>query len=193
MERILIIGDSISIGYTPPVADALAGEAEVVHNPGNGGDSANVLANLPDYLDAAGGAGVVLLNCGLHDIKREFGSDRRQVPLKDYRMNLAEIVSQIKYRTLPLLWATTTPVIHARHHATKGFDRFEKDVEAYNAAAAEIAAAAEVPVCDLNAAVEAAGRESCIGDDGVHMTDEGNRVLAAKVVQCLRSHTGGAA
>lgn len=33
--RILIIGDSISIGYTPFVREGLVNEAGVFHNPGN--------------------------------------------------------------------------------------------------------------------------------------------------------------
>ena len=35
VPRVLIIGDSISLGYTPYVASILKGRAEVVHNPGN--------------------------------------------------------------------------------------------------------------------------------------------------------------
>ena len=46
---VLIVGDSISIGYTPFVADALAGEARVVHHEGNGGDSGNVVAKLDEW------------------------------------------------------------------------------------------------------------------------------------------------
>ena len=33
--RVLIIGDSISLGYTPVVVSILKGQAEVIHNPGN--------------------------------------------------------------------------------------------------------------------------------------------------------------
>ena len=33
--RVLIIGDSISIGYTPKVRELLAGKADVQHSPGN--------------------------------------------------------------------------------------------------------------------------------------------------------------
>ncbi|MEC8506873.1 MAG: SGNH/GDSL hydrolase family protein, partial [Planctomycetota bacterium] len=35
VPRVLIIGDSISLGYTPYVASILKGRAKVVHNPGN--------------------------------------------------------------------------------------------------------------------------------------------------------------
>jgi lysophospholipase L1-like esterase len=34
---VLIIGDSISLGYTPHAGEELAPHARVLHNPGNGG------------------------------------------------------------------------------------------------------------------------------------------------------------
>lgn len=39
VKNVLIIGDSISIGYTPFIQKALAPEINVVHNPGNGGST----------------------------------------------------------------------------------------------------------------------------------------------------------
>jgi lysophospholipase L1-like esterase len=192
MPSALIIGDSISMGYAPAVAQALAGQIDVRRSEGNAGDSANLLAHLPDYLEAAPPGAWVHLNCGLHDIKRPFGSDRRQVPLADYRKNLAEIVGCLVYRERKVLWATSTPVIHERHHARKDFDRFEEDVAAYNAAAGEIVAAAGIPVDDLHATVAAAGTESCLRADGVHMTPAGNEALARTVADFLREHVTGA-
>ena len=44
--RILIIGDSISIGYTQPLKELFKGEAEVHHNPGNAQHSGHGLAHL---------------------------------------------------------------------------------------------------------------------------------------------------
>jgi lysophospholipase L1-like esterase len=183
---------AISIGYTSLVAKAFAGELDVCHSEGNASDSAHVLANLPDYLEAAGETALVVLNCGLHDIKTPFGSDQRQVPLADYRKNLTEIVSRLVYQRRKMIWATSTPVIHERHHATKGFDRYEQDARAYNAAAAEIVAAAEVPVIDLYAVVVSAGVETCLGLDGVHMTEAGNAALAEAVVAAVRAQLGNA-
>jgi len=190
MPNVLIIGDSISMGYTPRLAEALGRGFAVRRNDGNAGDSAQLLENLPGYLQADPDAELVHFNCGLHDIKTPFGSRRRQVPLGEYRANLAEIVSRLAYRVGKLVWATSTPVIHERHHAVKDFDRFEADVRAYNAAAAEIMAAGEIPVDDLYAAVAAAGPEQCLGPDGVHMTDAGNAVLAGAVADALRRQFG---
>jgi lysophospholipase L1-like esterase len=184
LPDVLIIGDSISIGYTPHVAELLAGKAAVTHNPGNGGDSDNVLANLDAWL-ADRRWGVIHFNCGLHDIKRARGSGGLQVPLERYRSNLERIVQRLKATGAALAWATSTPVIEARHNAVKDLDRLNADVDACNAAAAEIMLAAGVRIDDLYSAVVAAGPATMLCDDGVHMTAGGYIVLARAVAGAI--------
>ena len=55
IPRILIIGDSISIGYTQPLKELFKGEAEVHHNPGNAQHSGHGLAHLEAWLGDAPG------------------------------------------------------------------------------------------------------------------------------------------
>jgi len=50
MKKILIIGDSISIGYTPFVKEALDGRAIVSHNPGNAQHTGTGLEKLDERL-----------------------------------------------------------------------------------------------------------------------------------------------
>jgi lysophospholipase L1-like esterase len=185
--KVLIIGDSISMGYTPHVAARLAGAAEVAHNPGNAGDTDNTAAGLDAWL-AEAAPDVVHFNCGLHDIKVARDARRNQVPLDRYRENLARIVERLSQSAAKLIWATITPVIEDRHTAVKEFDRYNRDVKAYNAAAAEIVGRAGIPVDDLHAAAVAAGPEHVICEDGVHFTDDGYRMLAEAVATCLREH-----
>src|SRR5688572_10750333 len=68
LPKVLLIGDSIRMGYAPIVARKLAGKAIVVTLPANGGDSANVLRNLDEWV-VGEKADIVHLNCGLHDLK----------------------------------------------------------------------------------------------------------------------------
>jgi len=189
VPRILIIGDSISMGYTPFVTEMLAERAEVVHNPGNGGDSRNVRANLQAWL-AEMPAEIVHVNCGLHDIKVQFDSDARQVPLGEYRENLSWVAGRLAACGAVPIWANTTPVVESWHHERKEFDRFNADVEAYNAAAAGIMAAAGIAVTDLHSAVLAAGPEKLLSPDGVHFPDAGYRLLAETVVAGLEAVMG---
>ncbi|GIX05800.1 MAG: hypothetical protein KatS3mg115_0203 [Candidatus Poribacteria bacterium] len=194
LPRVLLVGDSIRIGYAPLVRTALANRAEVFEIPENGGDSRNVRSKLAEWLELADGPTltVVHLNCGLHDIKRPFGSSECQQPLSAYRKNLKAILQELRERTSAQpIWASTTPVLEARHRARKGFDRLLADVQRYNAAAAEIMNSAGVPINDLYEVVLQAGVERCIGEDGVHMTPFGNRILAEAVAACLQGWIAG--
>lgn len=186
--KVLLAGDSISMGYGPHVRERLEGVCDVVNLPANGGTSANLLAHLDDWLIRPG-FDAIHLNCGLHDLARDrdapacpAGRSGPRVGLEQYEANLREIFRRLKRETRSLLaWATTTPVIDERHAARKGFDRRERDVLAYNAVALRTAKEADLPVDDLHRIVEGAGTEGCIGPDGVHMTDAGNAALADAV------------
>ena len=68
LPKVVLVGDSIRLGYAPLVAKRLEGKARVVSAEANGGDSANVLAHLDEWVIREKPA-VVHLNCGLHDLK----------------------------------------------------------------------------------------------------------------------------
>jgi lysophospholipase L1-like esterase len=187
----LLIGDSIRMRYAPLVAKALENVAKVIIIKENCEDSAKIRANLQKWLKKAGATQlrVVHLNSGLHDIKRAYGSEHRQQPLPIYIDNLRWIVTTLRAgSSAQLVWATTTPVIFERHHARKGFDRFEGDVDEYNKAALALMEELQIPVDDLYGVIMRHGKERAIGEDGVHMTEEGNRVLADAVVATLRGY-----
>lgn len=169
LPRLFVIGDSISIQYGPYLEafvsgsftydrkrDA-AGGAKAGHNldvpqGANGGDSSMVLAYLKtraarDPLKAD----VLLLNCGLHDIKTDLKTGARQVPPEDYARNLRAILVEAKTAGAAVIWVRTTPVVTEIHNArSRAFHRFAADVAAYNAIADEIMSAAGVPIIDLH-------------------------------------------
>jgi hypothetical protein len=53
--RVLLIGDSISIGYTLPTRKLLEGKANVHRIPANGGPTKNGVANIKKWLGRANG------------------------------------------------------------------------------------------------------------------------------------------
>ena len=139
MKKIVLVGDSIRMGYEETVCAQLEGWADVWGPEQNGGTSENVLAHLDEWVITRP-PDVLHINCGLHDLKKEFGQDVAAVPLNAYTDNLRTIMTRVKAETDAIVvWALTTPVNQEWHHKNKGFDRFEADVAAYNAAAAEIA------------------------------------------------------
>jgi lysophospholipase L1-like esterase len=185
LPQVLIVGDSISIGYTPIVKELLSGKAEVDRVVGNAADTRNTLAHLDDWL-ARGTYQVITLNCGLHDLKFNEANKTFQVPLEEYKKNLPRIVERLRSSGARVVWVTTTPVDDLRHaKRLAGFSRYQRDVEEYNAAATPIMKKLGVPVCDLYKVVRKAGEDNLLGKDGVHYTDQGYRLLGGKVAAAV--------
>src|SRR5215467_9546105 len=108
LPRVLLIGDSISIGYTIPVRELLKGKANVHRILTNGGPTINGTQHLSEWL-GDGKWDVIHFNWGLHDLK--IGDDgTRQVPVDQYERNLRELVSRMRQTGARLVFASTTPV-----------------------------------------------------------------------------------
>ena len=187
MKTVVLIGDSIRMGYCPVVERELQAVARIRAPAENGGDSNKVLANLEAWIGAD--ADVIHINCGLHDIKREFGAACNQVPIEAYEHNVRAVLTRLTTDTSArIIWASTTPVNHDWHHEDKGFDRFDEDIVAYEAVARQIAAELGVVVNDLHTVVTEAGRDSMLLPDGVHYTPEGYALLGRAVAAFIRPY-----
>ena len=187
LPLVVLIGDSIRMGYQDHVISQLADRAEVWSPKENGGDSRNVLAHLDQWVFSRQ-PNLVHVNCGLHDLKRAFGASS-SVPVDEYERNVRQILQRLQ-RELngTVVWATTTPVDETWHHQNKGFDRLEADVEAYNAAARAVAVGLGVPIDDLFAVVQQEGKARLLTQDGVHFTAEGSQLLGRVVAECIWGH-----
>lgn len=183
-KKIFVIGDSISIQYGPYLQKALAadfdyarkgGEEEALRNldiacGANGGDSTMVRS----YLESLTGCAefcpdILLVNCGLHDIKIDAETAAHQVEKDEYRSNLKAIVNLGQRLAEHVVWVETTPVDDEMHRARKcGFERMQADVIVYNRIADEVMAQAGVPVIALGAFTARLGSGAEIYSDGVH-------------------------
>lgn len=181
-KNVIIIGDSISMGYTPLVKDLLRDHDIEIERVG-GGDSAGILVGLSEWL-AGKSPDLIQFNCGLHDARFFRYSQAYQQPIANYEAHLRGIVKWLKENTTSrLLWATTTPVITER--ITLDYIRYPADILAYNAVAKAIMDEAQIPINDLYAALAADSISDCLGPDGVHMTERGNAVLAGAVARAI--------
>jgi lysophospholipase L1-like esterase len=183
--RVLIIGDSISIGYFEPTKQFLAGKAEVYHNAGNAGHTRNGLAQLDAWLGDTPWD-VIHFNHGLHDLKYVDAKGTLVPPdqgtqvmsVDEYARNLELIVKRLKQTHARLIFATTTPVPAGAAGRLKG------DVERYNRAALAIMKRYHVRVDDLYAF--AMPRLAAIQRPAnVHFTEEGSRLLAQQVANSI--------
>jgi lysophospholipase L1-like esterase len=182
LPKVVLIGDSIRLGYAPLVAKRLQGKAVIVSPAANGGDSSNVLKNLRTWVIQEQ-PDVVYLNCGLHDLKLDKTSKKHQVPLEQYEANLKEIVARIRKETkAALVFASTTPILDDRHAKRKAsFDRFEADVLRYNRTAIAVMQELKVPVHDLHRVVEQGDPQKLLLADGTHYTEAGKERQAEAV------------
>jgi lysophospholipase L1-like esterase len=196
-----IVGDSISIHYGPYLQTMLTGVMTYSRKTApdgnlddagaaNGGDSSLVL----DYLRTLQpdrSFDTLLINCGLHDIKRDVMTHAVQVPLDQYEANLREILAQAQRLAARTIWVRTTPVIDERHNRLNtAFQRFEADVEAYNAAADRIMQEHGITTIDLFTFTRNLGPN--VYADHVHFTNEVRAQQAAFIAERLSVATTAA-
>ena len=180
LPRVLLIGDSISMGYTVAVRNLLQGKANVHRIKENGGPTTNGLAKMKLWL-GAGNWDVIHFNFGLHDLKLVEGGQRK-VPVEEYERNLRQLMPQLKATKAKLIWATTTPVPGP---AAK-LGRITEDVLTYNAAAAKVMEENGIITNDLYSfALPLLSRIQL--PENVHFTKEGSAVLAEKVAASIEA------
>ncbi len=164
--RIYVLGDSISIQYGMHLQRYLHGQMEYARKEAeeevrldlaqpqgaNGGDSSMVLAFLLTKAAAGGIAcDLLLVNCGLHDIKTDPQTGVRQNAPDTYEANLRAIVKTVAGMQPRMIWIRTTPCDEAIHnHDRMAFHRFSADCRHYNRIADRVMAAADIPAIDLH-------------------------------------------
>jgi arylsulfatase len=193
LPRVLLIGDSISIGYTLPVRGLLEGKANVHRPPTNCASTRHGLKSIDGWL-GDGKWDVIHFNWGLHDLKfvapgteqladQNDPKNARQVPPDEYEKNLGELVARLKSTGAKLIWRSTTPV----PVGAKG--RIPGDSANYNAIAEKIMVANGIPIDDLYAFAKP--RLAEIGRKAdVHYTPTGSAELAAQVAKAISSQLG---
>ena len=185
LPRVLLIGDSISIGYTLGVRAKLAGRANVHRPPENCGDTARGVKSIDKWL-GPGKWDVIHFNFGLHDLKYLDAAGQLAPPEKGkqvmslaaYEANLRTLVARLKQTGAKLVFATTTPV----PAGTTG--RVEDDSIRYNAVAERVMKELGVARNDLHAFVKP--RQAQLQRPAnVHFTDAGSAQLAETVAACI--------
>ena len=99
LPRMLMIGDSISRGYTLAVRHALAGKINVHRAPANCGPTASGLKNLDIWL-GTGKWDIITWNFGIHD---------RKTDPKVYQQNLEVLLQRLQKTGAKIIWVRTTP------------------------------------------------------------------------------------
>jgi lysophospholipase L1-like esterase len=175
LPRVLLIGDSVSRGYTQAVRTALAGQANVHRAPANCGPTASGIKNIDAWLASAPGGGkwdVIHFNFGIHD---------RNTPMADYAARLERIVERLEKTGAKLIWATTTPIPDAPAQNQTAASIVER-----NAAATAIMEKHGVAIDDLFGFITPRLAEAQLPND-VHFKAEGYDLLGQQVAESIRA------
>jgi len=190
LPNVLLIGDSISIGYTKPTIQMLKNTANVQRAPTNCGDTNSGLRGLKRWLGKTRWD-VIHFNWGLHDLcyrhpdskvqgRRDKANGTQAVPLDQYGKNLDELVQQLKRTGAKLIWASTTAVPEGEAGRVLG-----DDIK-YNEVAAGIMKKHGVAINDLHALSASFNGTHSTAPGNVHFTKEGSVKLAEQVVKSVR-------
>ena len=177
LPRVLLIGDSISMGYTLAVRELLAGKANVHRPPANCGPTIRGVEQIDAWL-GDGRWDVIHFNFGLHDLKI-MDHGKQQVAPDQYEKNLRQLVQRMQKTKAKLIWCSTTPVPESssppRHNA---------DVSAYNAVAKQVMDEQGIAIDDLYAfALPQLAKIQ--RPNNVHFSPEGSKVLARQVAESI--------
>ena len=178
-KKVLIVGGSNSIRYTPEVECQLEGKALVERVPDNARSTRYTLERLDSWLGRRRWD-LIYFNWGMHDLTRVDGTTP-QVPLCEYVGNLEVLVKRLAERATQLIWVTTAFMCEECQPKRK-----LEDVEAYNRAASEVMTRHVVPVHDLFCFTSR--RMELFGDDGLHFTSEGSRIIGAEVATFINGY-----
>jgi len=177
LPRVLLIGDSISRGYTLEVRHALSGKVNVHRAPANCGATTLGVKKINDWL-GDGNWDVIHFNFGIHD---------RNLPPETYAANLEQIVATLQKTGAKLIWARTTPPANADNA-----EKFSPEqCAAVNRIADEIMARHGIPIDDLCSPIKPRLAE-LQNPNNVHFNEAGYKFLAEKASSAILAQLNGA-
>ena len=201
LPQLLVVGDSISIGYAPQLAAALSGVFEAQHDPVNAGNAAKGAQCASSWVgNGSDGSAhpqpwdLVTFNFGLHSL--DFPATAETESLANYTAHVRAAAVAVRARARRVLWIDTTPV---PLRVTSGPGRRNRDVLAYNAAAGALMAELGIASCSAYGAVAAVCPDTSGAPDhtyescplqtpgGVHFPGHYDVIVAA-LATCITGH-----
>lgn len=189
-QDVLIIGDSISIGYFPYVKEAMRDNINIVHNPGNAQHTGTGLQKLDEWLGETEWD-LITFNWGLWDLcyrhpDSELYGNRDKIngtvtySPEEYAANLELIIARLIPRSKELLFITTSYVPPGEGGRIEGNDII------YNKAAITIMEKHGIKYLDINQVSKEIHKDYKSGDGDVHFTKEGYKLLAKPIIEKLK-------
>lgn len=171
LPRVLLIGDSVSRGYTQAVRKNLIGKANVHRAPANCGPTASGIKNIEVWL-GDGKWDVIHFNFGIHD---------RNTPVADYTSRLDQLITRMRKTGAKLIWASTTPIPDTPDGKQTAASIVEK-----NKVAADVMAKQGIVIDDLFAAITP-HLSTMQNPNDVHFNGQGYDFLGQTVAKAIAS------
>ena len=182
LPQVLIIGDSISIAYTPAVRTLLKGDAQVHRPTTNCKWSAFGDQEIDKWLGSKKWD-IIHFNFGLWDW---YGwKQKEKATPKSYAQNLQRIVKKLRMTGARLIFGSTTPPCLKKEKSSKVLVSIET-AQSFNRLAKEVMEKNGVTFNDLFATIGDNRSSYQRADNDVHYTKEGTNVLANAVALAIR-------
>ncbi len=189
MKNLLLIGDSIRMGYDKSVKKTLEGKVNVIFPDENCRFASYVLRYFHEYLNGIKGEDIDVIhwNAGLWDCLRLF-EEEPHTPIDVYAYYIERICIRIK-KLCPnahVIFATSTKVLSEKMN--KNFKRYNEEIEKYNEVAVNVVEKYGFKVNDLYSLSVTLPEEA--HSDAVHYyTPAGTEAFTNRVIsfvtQCL--------
>ena len=187
LPKALLIGDSISIGYTPHVVAALKGQVEVIRHRGNAQHTGTGLKMLDRWVGKTQWD-IIHFNWGLWDLcyrhpqsksqgRRDKARGTLTTSLEQYEKNLDQLASRLKKTKAKLIWAHTSTVPEGEDGRKVGDD------DKYNEAAARVMKKHGIRMNDLNSLTDDFPPELFVKPGDVHYKPEGSKKIGQAVAK----------
>ena len=186
MKKVVLIGDSIRMGYDKYVKEALNGSAEVYYPADNCRFAVYVLRYLHEWKNAGkwgDDVDLVHWNAGLWDVLELFG-DVPMTNIDYYGELILRIYKRIRmlFPKAKVVFATSTSV--DEELASKDFFRHNSVIEKYNQKAIEVLKSTDTIINDLYSITKTLGRE-CHSDFVHYYTEKGRERIGGKVLSVI--------
>ena len=194
LPKALLIGDSISIGYTPHVVAVLKGKVKVRHHKGNAQHTGTGLKMLDRWVGETKWD-VIHFNWGMWDLcyrhpqskvqgRRDKERGTLTTSLEQYEKNLDQLAARLKKTKAKLIWAHSTTVPEGEAGRKVG------DEDKYNEAAARVMKKYGIEINDLNALTDSFPLEFFTAPGNAHFKTEGSKKLGQAVAEKITKALG---
>lgn len=207
MKNVLLIGDSIRLGYQGRLAELLGKNVKIYAPEENCRFTKFALWGMFSWMEGFGSPKIdaAHFNTGIWDLHRCTADGKLFTLPDEFADHQRRLAIQMKSYTDNVIFANMTPggkgldtemsrinaLINTdpdfvKVHLTAAMDEWNADVAKYNKIAEGVMAELNIPVNDFHSAI-LADTEKYVCEDGIHMTPEGYDLLAHMAAEKILS------